>query len=246
MPATVSELRKVECDNSDTDDTILKTSSSTIVKTYTSSCASSCALPNPFLKAFIFDWDDTCLCSTYLSTRGYRLNTFGPFDEIFTNDLILLDDILCRLFEKGLQNGSVWIVTNSETGWVELTARRFLPSVARYLGRVVVISARSSYEYLFPGSPFDWKYTAFKEQITSNGYSQIMGFGDQIVDRNALRKALSTCPFSGSTLKKTVKFADRPTLYQLYIQLLFVYQSWDQWENIERDMDLIMTIDLFF
>jgi len=57
-----------------------------------------------------------------------------------------------------LEYGPVTVVTNAETGWVQLSAHKFIPLVVPILSKLTIISARSTYEPMFPGSPLKWKY----------------------------------------------------------------------------------------
>ena len=41
-------------------------------------------------------------------------------------------------------------MTNAAEGWVELSARRFMPKTNEQLEGIVVISARTKYEKLYP------------------------------------------------------------------------------------------------
>ena len=42
-------------------------------------------------------------------------------------------------------------VTNSETGWVQMSAQKFMPPLVPFLSHVTISSARSAYEARFPG-----------------------------------------------------------------------------------------------
>jgi hypothetical protein len=50
---------------------------------------------------------------------------------------------------KGL--GKTYIITNAAEGWVEMSAKRFLPKTLKELtADVTIISARTKYEKSFP------------------------------------------------------------------------------------------------
>ena len=49
------------------------------------------------------------------------------------------------------------MVTNAETGWVQLSAAKFIPAVVPLLSRVSILSARSTYEGRYPDAPLKWK-----------------------------------------------------------------------------------------
>jgi len=64
---------------------------------------------------------------------------------------------VCSLLARGMAHGNVIIITNAETGWVELSCKKFMPRVLPFLEKLRVLSARSAFEALYPESPSDWK-----------------------------------------------------------------------------------------
>jgi hypothetical protein len=105
----------------------------------------------------IFDWDDTLLSSSWLATNGLRLDEPEVVPPAAMKQLSQLEASVIVLLERALEFGHVTIITNAETGWVELSARKFMPGVLGVLQRVHVMSARSSFERLSPDNPGDWK-----------------------------------------------------------------------------------------
>jgi hypothetical protein len=100
------------------------------------------------------------------------------------------------LLELALKYGHVHIVTNAETGWVQLSAQKFMPGLVPMLSKVPVLSARSTFEPMHPDAPLKWKFYAFQEKIAScfpsDGVSigaqkNIVSFGDSHVEREAVR-----------------------------------------------------------
>jgi len=112
----------------------------------------------------IFDWDDTLLPSTWLVKQGLRLD----FPEVIPANvrpiLKRLENGIIALLTSAQQFGKVVIITNAETGWVELSAQRFIPGVVPYLQNIKVLSARSTFESQYP-EPFDWKVAAFRQEV---------------------------------------------------------------------------------
>ena len=54
--------------------------------------------------------------------------------------------------------GKTYIITNAAEGWVEMSAKRFLPKILKELDSdVTIISARTRYEKAFPSNHFEWK-----------------------------------------------------------------------------------------
>lgn len=107
--------------------------------------------------SIIFDWDDTILPSSWLGSQGMRVDSTETLPERISQELFTLEENAIKLLNLAWRYGKVVIITNAETGWVELSARRFLPRLLPLLSEIEVISARSTYEHMFPGSPLDWK-----------------------------------------------------------------------------------------
>ena len=150
----------------------------------------------------IFDWDDTLLASSFLSSKGYRLDTPSNFCEDVEAQLKLLEKSVFQVISAALKYGEVHVITNAETGWVELSAQKFMPGVVPLLAQVSIISARSTYEESFPAAPLKWKYMAFQERLTSSFHGcektvskNIVSFGDSHVEREAVRM-VTRCVYS--------------------------------------------------
>jgi hypothetical protein len=111
------------------------------------------------------DWDDTLLCSSFLSGAGYRLDSEMDSASPIDKELKELELSVIGLLKLAMTFGDVHVVTNAETGWVQLSAKKFLPGVVSLLEQVKVLSARSTYETMFPDSPVKWKFCAFQEKL---------------------------------------------------------------------------------
>jgi len=197
--------------------------------------------------AIIFDWDDTLLASSFLSSNGFRLDTEINSDEVETQ-LKELDASVCAVLQIALKFGQVFVITNAEAGWVQLSSQKFLPSIVPLLQKVSIVSARSSFETLYPEAPLKWKFFAFKEKLSlvfgenhkfhiSN--RTVISFGDSHVEREAVRAV--TRGFS-NIRTKSVKFADRPTMEQLRRQIDLVTNCFSYIYHHEGDLDLQLTL----
>jgi len=137
------------------------------------------------------------------------------------------------------------VVTNAETGWVQLSAQKFIPLVLPILNKLTIISARSTYEPMFPGSPLKWKYYCFQERITalappnSKREKNVLSFGDSHVEREAVRACTRGM---ANTRTKSVKFAERPSMEQLRRQIELVTNCFAYIHNHEGDLDLQLTV----
>lgn len=116
---------------------------------------------------FVFDYDDTLLCTTLLETVGIRLHTSIDVGSELDIMLKKLADAVVKLLKAALEykESQVYIITNSQEDWVQLSVKKFLPAVEPYLDKVTVISARSQYEGKHPYQQEMWKYLALKAML---------------------------------------------------------------------------------
>lgn len=78
--------------------------------------------------------------------------------------MLELDEVAYKIIAKSKLHGKTYIVTNAAEGWVEISARRFLPKTWHELKTdVIIISARTKYEALYPRKYQQWKVEAFLE-----------------------------------------------------------------------------------
>jgi len=215
----------------------------------------------------MFDWDDTLLASSFLSARGYRVDCVESpallSDASDAAQLRAQEQCVVALLTLALSYGAVNIVTNAETGWVELSAQKFMPAVLPLLSRVNVLSARSTFEPAYPEAPLKWKYYAFHERLRSvfgdscmdgrageadiaslaagDMKKNIVSFGDSHVEREAIRAVTRGVP---GWRCKSVKFAERPTVEQLRRQLELVSNCFHYIATHPADLDLQLTVTL--
>jgi len=192
-----------------------------------------------------FDWDDTLLCSSFLSSKGLRLDSDPNKVKELESQLTELSHSIIALLNLALQYGPVTVVTNAETGWVQLSCQKFIPLVLPMLNKLTIISARSTYEPMFPGSPLKWKYYCFQERISSlappnsKREKNVLSFGDSHVEREAVRACTRGM---ANTRTKSVKFAERPSMEQLRRQIELVTNCFSYIHNHEGDLDLQLTV----
>jgi hypothetical protein len=207
------------------------------------------APPNPNQSTVIvFDWDDTLLASSFLHTRGYRLDPNMPPCEEVDSNLKLLETSVINVLTLALKYGEVNIITNAETGWVQLSAQKFLPGVVPLLSKVTVISARSTYEAQHPDAPLKWKFHAFQERLSplfseTKTNKHVISFGDSHVEREAVRAVTRGVV---NTRCKSVKFAERPSMEQLRRQVELVTSCFQYIYTHDGDLDLMLTISLMY
>jgi hypothetical protein len=193
----------------------------------------------------IFDWDDTLLASSFLSGKGYRLETTLERTPEIDTQLKDLETSVVAVLKLASSFGHVHIVTNAETGWVQLSAQKFIPAVVPLLDKVKVVSARSTYESSFPDCPLKWKFYAFQEKLSKTfapdlkSEKNVISFGDSHVEREAVRAV--TKGFS-NTRTKSVKFAERPSMEQLRRQIELVTNCFHYIIQHDGDLDLQLTV----
>lgn len=61
--------------------------------------------------------------------------------------------------------GEVIIITNSDDGWVQFSAERYVPNLVPVIAKYRIVSARTSYEKFYPGQPLCWKAAAFAHEV---------------------------------------------------------------------------------
>jgi len=201
----------------------------------------SSSLTRPII---FFDYDDTILNSTNIAELGLRLVGDHSDSPDYVNNeyrcqLSRLEQSACDMLSYAKTLGEVVIVTNGETGWVELSAAKFLPGLVPLIATVSVISARSSYQSHNPACPITWKALAFNSIADLfPETTQLISIGDSLVERNAARLVAR----GRNMYCKTVKFCERPSMDQLLAQQEVVRMSLSEVVHTQDHLDLALTI----
>ena len=188
-----------------------------------------------FNNIFIFDWDDTLLCTTVLSPLGY-------FDD---NMVVLpsrmekikkLEISVKKLLTLAIEKGDTYIITNSEQGWVEYSCKRFFPNTFHLLENIKIISARGLYEKKYPKNLKIWKKMAFNDIIQNYDKSlptNIVCFGDSSYE---IESAHGLGDKFQDGYVKAIKFKELPKIEELISQLnlvldkfKFIYSACKNW-----------------
>ncbi|CEM00891.1 unnamed protein product [Vitrella brassicaformis CCMP3155] len=168
---------------------------------------------------FIFDWDDTLMPSTWLTQKSLRLDNDCVVSEDLQVHLDSMAECAKRTLELAASMGTVVIITNAEQGWIELSCRKFMPSLYDSVTQYRILSARSTFEPEGFQSPFEWKAKAFDREI-GKFYSErssvcrrnVISFGDSAHEREAILHVTSGMP---NCRTKSLKFVERPEIAQL-------------------------------
>jgi hypothetical protein len=198
-------------------------------------------------KIIIFDWDDTlfpkCLATTNTKMIDY-------------DQLHILDQMIVKLFYRILSNKKhgLYIVTNSQGGWLEKTSAKYLPGTHFFIEQhnndnynFCIISSRSSFEGLFPNDPIAWKICAFKkileEKSKTGRVAQIISYGDGIAEKMALLNVSKKNGICG----KSIQFLDSPTqVTEIIAQIDLVFQTLDEILNTGCNLDINIIKDCSF
>lgn len=172
----------------------------------------------------IFDWDDTLLCTSFL----LRIGDVDKSSEDL-KALKPLDDGVSKLLLKAIGCGEVFIITNSEDGWVEYSAKFFLPKTLDVIidNKVQIISARSKFQHHYPCDMKRWKQEAFldmKKRFDTNIVTNLICLGDSSVEIEAGH--MLARQFSKAMIK-TVKFKENPLPEELVKQVELVLEKLD-------------------
>jgi hypothetical protein len=172
----------------------------------------------------IFDWDDTLLCTSFLTPNG----VFSEDTRISEKDMEKIKKLEIsseKILKLAIEKGDTYIITNAAPGWVEYSASRFYPGVAKLLKKVTIVSARGEYEKKFPGDSRQWKILAFLEMLKildSNLVTNLICLGDSIIEMEAAHILASK--FSQAYIK-TIKFREAPKPEELNKQLNLVIEQ---------------------
>ena len=176
----------------------------------------------------IFDWDDTLLCTSFLTPNGVYSDDVKIPEKDFEK-LKKLEECAATILKLAINKGDTYIITNAAPGWVQYSANKFYPEVAKLLDKVTIVSARGEYEKRFPGDSRQWKILAFLEMqktLDMNLVTNLLCLGDSIIEMEAAHILASK--FSHAYIK-TVKFRECPKPEELHKQLNLVI---DQFSTI--------------
>ena len=169
----------------------------------------------------IFDWDDTLLCTSFLTPNG----VYDENMELSATDrekVKKLEFAALNLLKKAIEKGDVYIITNAGPGWVEYSAEKFYPSLKTVLNKITIISARGEHEAESPGDPRKWKKRTFlnlQKKMNTKLVTNIICLGDSTIEMEA-GKVLAK-KFQQAFVK-TVKFRENPKPEELHSQLVLV------------------------
>lgn len=192
---------------------------------------------------FIFDWDDTLMCTNFLNTRN-RKNLQNPsiLEKIRTNEHILnMENIVSNLLRKAIERGDVYIISNASQEWILKSMRTVFPMVYdNYYEHVKIISARDSFEKKFPFNFAKWKSEVLNR--IANYYDKdlltnIMIIGDSL---NDIKSGEKFGKYFKNAYIKTIKFKDMPDINTLTRQLKLLEKNFPKLNQKVKNMKIII------
>mmetsp|Transcript_36017 Transcript_36017/g.90523 ORF Transcript_36017/g.90523 Transcript_36017/m.90523 type:complete len:340 (+) Transcript_36017:97-1116(+) len=196
----------------------------------------------------ILDWDDT-MCPSTTCMRDYGLHVYGDPPSGALAQALEEHAIECQLLlEQAAELADkVVIVTNAETGWVDLSCKAWLPRLRDCRAWPEVASARSTWEPQGVTSPAGWKARTFEDAIDKfysryphQSWKNIISIGDAPHEREALSRVVRWAPTgSGKRCRsKSVKFVLRPSVQQLTREIQMLRESLKDICWHDDDLDL--------
>jgi hypothetical protein len=147
------------------------------------------------------------------------------------------------------------IVTNSDTGWIELTSQKYMPKLYSYLTKldtpVNIVSAKSQYADKCindpDNSPTKWKYLAFGQVINHkikpehlrNTSISIVSIGDSNFERTALLCLKKTFT---NAICKSITTTPCPSPIFVANQVKFLSSKWIYIHHEQQHLDLMLTL----
>lgn len=192
--------------------------------------------PKTHNTAFIFDWDDTLLPTSFLTQEDIINDEYLPEEylEIFS----ILEKAIIKILKLAINKGDVYIITNSSIGWVEFSAKKYFPNLNEIIKKINIISARNKYEEAFPGEMKIWKEKTFlslKNKFDLKLPSNIICFGDSIVELEA-GKALASKV--NNSFIKTIKFKTNPEPEDIIQQLNAINNKFDYIYSTAKNLSI--------
>ncbi len=187
-----------------------------------------------------FDWDDTLLCSSFLSKIGLfdDEQTIKINLKLIKDQLSKLEENVFKVLSISVKLGDTFIITNASEGWVESSAKKYLPNIIKLFNKVKIISARTAYENQFPNDNKLWKLAVFRDIANfynKNIVTNIISFGDSNIENDAAVKVSSLFQ---ECFIKTIKLKDNPKIEDMIKQLDLISKQFDYIHSATRNIFL--------
>lgn len=120
--------------------------------------------------------------TSYLSSMDFDDKDSEVLEDLKEVDITSVKLIKkLNLLIKAAEVGDVFIITNSVLGWIQFSAKKFMPLTLNFIEtqKPYVISARHLFGNIYPNNPKLWKSQAYlevKKYYNSNVYSNLFSF----------------------------------------------------------------------
>ena len=182
----------------------------------------------------IFDWDDTLLPTSFIVSKG----SFIKFTKYEKQKIIELEDLVLQLLTLAVDKGDVYIITNSDDGWVEYSSKIFYPNISNILQKIKIISAKKNYQEEFPGDSRTWKIKTFinlAKDIDVKKITNIICSGDSLFEIEAGKILASK--FNQAFIK-TIKFKEKPELDEVFKQIMLVLMQFNTIHSAVKNLTI--------
>ena len=205
----------------------------------------------------ISDWDDTLNISHVLSGKYAAFSIISEESPQIPKDLQDIFDIVAKaakeFLTEAVKYGRVLIVTNASEGWVELSCKRFMPSIYALFTSFTIISAREYYETQ-TSSPHKWKQYVFRDIVlghfsrTSDKQKNVISIGDGTAEQYAMRSLRASC-YEATNINlittKTIRLMGMVNAEIMARQLKYVIDSLDKIVHYKLSIDVDVCFDIF-
>ena len=181
-------------------------------------------IPNIDNTLFIFNWDDTLLCTSYLQKNKNLTEKEKEQMKICENELY-------ELINNTLIKGKIFLITNLDMINIETSIIKYYPSLHSRLNDVDIISTNTNLD-----NNYNWKISAFVEyqkNVNNDNIKNIICFTDSYVQDNIVKilKKIDTY-----AIIKVIQFKESPDPYELGKQFVLVNHKFNNIYNDQRDL----------
>ena len=159
---------------------------------------------DPSEHLIIIDYDDTILPTTSLMDDK---SDFEAHEKEYLENVVKFLQLCLSLSKR------VYIITNGDDGWVETSAKKFIPSLTTLLSRCVIISARAENGLKYPTNQYMWKYKTFSRVIEqeNKNIKSITSIGDSYENEFMALETISN-ESKDNWISHKIKTLDKPSV----------------------------------
>ena len=211
-------------------------------------------ITTPFTQSetsIVLDWDDTLFCTSWIEKKGFRLEDYtDTISWEMRKECQKLSKSVIDFLKAVKELGTPIIITNSTTGWIDISSKIFMPDIIPMLSDIPIVYAQSEYRCK-SNVALMWKQYAVVEQMRKafkrepGQRRNILSFGDGISEQEAMRSLKYYYSFGSDphqTLIKSVKLMERVGPEDLVVQLDVLAAMLPSIVLQEEDLDLYIEV----